>query len=236
MIVHGFVQAGGGSTRFGTDKALVRLDGKTMLERTGELLASVCHDVTIVAAAGKYVDAPWPVIADRWPGQGPLGGILTALHYLRARDTADKTRDVERNPCSFALILSCDMPFLTTEFLRFLTDRALASEAAIIVPEASHRLEPLCACWCSASAAAIQAAFDAGGRKVTEAMKHVSMEVLDEADWKRFDTDGRLFWNMNTPADYEEAWRVLKERAARTDERAGPFDQTQGKQAPPQQG
>jgi molybdenum cofactor guanylyltransferase len=223
MIFHGFVQAGGGSTRFGTDKALVRLDGKTMLQRTGELLASVCHDVTIVAAAGNYADAPWPVIADRWPGQGPLGGILTALHHLSARDSADKPGDVERNPCSFALILSCDMPFLTTEFLRFLTDRALSSEAAIIVPEASRRLEPLCACWCSAAVSAIQAAFDAGGRKVTEAMKHVSMEVLDEADWKRFDSDGRLFWNMNTPADYEEAHRVFEQRAGRMDGRARPL-------------
>jgi molybdopterin-guanine dinucleotide biosynthesis protein A len=220
MIVHGFVQAGGGSTRFGTDKALMRLDGKTMLQRTGELLAHVCEDVSIVAAAGKYADAPWPVIADHWPGQGPLGGILTALHHLGARGSVDKTREVERDPCSFALILSCDMPFLTTEFLRFLTDRALASEAAIIVPEASRRLEPLCACWCSACVAAIQAAFDAGGRKVTEAMKHVSMEVLDEADWKRFDTDGRLFWNMNTPADYEEARRVFEERAGLAGRRA----------------
>jgi molybdenum cofactor guanylyltransferase len=213
MIVHGFVQAGGGSTRFGSDKALVLLDGKTMLQRTGELLGSVCHDVTIVAAAGKYADAPWPVIADRWPGEGPLGGILTALHRLNEADSANKNGDGVGDPCSFALILSCDMPFLTTEFLRFLTDRALSSEAAIIVPEASRRLEPLCACWCSASAAAIQAAFDAGGRKVTEAMKHVSMEVLDESVWKRFDTDGRLFWNMNTPADYEEARRIFEERA-----------------------
>jgi len=229
MIFHGFVQAGGGSTRFGTDKALVRLDGKTMLQRTGELLASVCHDVTIVAAAGKYADAPWPVIADRWPGQGPLGGILTALHRLSETDSADQTRDVERDPCTFALILSCDMPFLTTEFLRFLTDRALSSEAAIIVPEASRRLEPLCACWCSASVAAIQAAFDAGGRKVTEAMKHVSMEVLDEAAWKRFDTDGRLFWNMNTPADYEEARKVFEKRVR-------PFGRTQGEQSRPVQG
>jgi molybdenum cofactor guanylyltransferase len=228
MIVHGFVQAGGGSTRFGTDKALMRLDGKTMLQRTGELLANVCQDVSVVAAAGKYADTPWPVIADRWPGQGPLGGILTALHHLSARDSADKPGDVERNPCSFALILSCDMPFLTTEFLRFLTDRALSSEAAIIVPEASRRLEPLCACWCSAAVSAIQAAFDAGGRKVTEAMKQVSMEVLDEADWKRFDTDGRLFWNMNTPADYEEARRVFETRAGRVDGRT--------EQTPPLQG
>ena len=228
MIIHGFVQAGGGSTRFGTDKALVRLGGKTMLHRTGELLAGVCHDVCIVAPAGKYADAPWPVIADRWPGQGPLGGILTALQRLKETDSAEKMRDVESEPCSFALILSCDMPFLTTEFLRFLTDRALASDAAIIVPEAARRLEPLCACWCTASVAAIQAAFDVGGRKVTEAMKHVSMEVLDEADWKRFDTDGRLFWNMNTPEDYEEARRVIEERAGLADGRAGQARPLQG--------
>jgi molybdenum cofactor guanylyltransferase len=220
MIFHGFVQAGGGSTRFGTDKALVRLNGKTMLQRTGELLASVCHDVSIVAAEGKYSDAPWPRIADRWPGQGPLGGILTALHHLCGSDSGNQNRDEEGDSCPFAFILSCDMPFLTAEFLRFLAARALASEAAIIVPEASNRLEPLCACWCSAATEAIQAAFDAGSRKVTEAMKHVSMEVLDESAWKRFDTDGRLFWNMNTPADYEEARRVFEERAGLADGRA----------------
>jgi len=36
------------------------------------------------------------------------------------------------------------------------------------------------------------------------------VEVLDEKDWKRFDSDGRLFWNMNTQADYDEARRALK--------------------------
>ena len=79
MIRHGFLQAGGGSTRFGTDKALAMLGGKTMLQRSGELLAGVCDEVHVVAPAGKYNDVPWPVIVDRWPGQGPLGGILTAL-------------------------------------------------------------------------------------------------------------------------------------------------------------
>lgn len=108
------------------------------------------------------------------------------------------------------------MPFLTAEFLRFLTERALASEALVVVPESGRRLEPLCACWCSQAAAAIQEAFDAGGRKVSEAMKRVPMEVLDESAWKRFDSDGRLFWNMNTLADYEEARRVIEERAGLT--------------------
>jgi hypothetical protein len=34
------------------------------------------------------------------------------------------------------------------------------------------------------------------------------MEILDETHWKRFDSAGRLFWNMNTPLDYQEAVRM----------------------------
>jgi hypothetical protein len=41
-------------------------------------------------------------------------------------------------------------------------------------------------------------------------MKQLPMEILDATDWKRFDNAGRLFWNMNTPADYEEAIRLLR--------------------------
>ena len=213
MNFHGFVQAGGGSTRFGADKAMVSLGGKTMLQRTGDLLASVCHDVTVIAPAGKYADAPWPVLADRWPGEGPLGGIVTALNFLKEAPAPQDLFALVHGPCPFAMILSCDMPFLTKEFLTFLKNRAVASQALVVVPEAGRRLEPLCACWRSQSAEAIQEAFDAGGRKVSEAMKRVRMEVLDESAWKRFDTDGRLFWNMNTLADYEEARRVIEERA-----------------------
>ena len=51
----------------------------------------------------------------------------------------------------------------------------------------------------------LQAAFESGVRKVTEAMKQLNMEVLDEPDWKRFDSAGRLFWNMNTQTDYQRA-------------------------------
>ena len=213
MIFHGFVQAGGGSTRFGTDKALVKLDGKSMLERAGGLLASVCHDVTIVAPRGKYLGAAWPVLEDRWPGEGPLGGILTALKHLNETAPTDQSRVRKHGPCSFALILGCDLPFLTKEFLCFLEDRALSSEAQVIVPESSNGLEPLCACWCSESAAAIQDGFETGGRKVTEAMKRLRMEVLDESSWKRFDNENRLFWNMNTPEDFVKARRILEAKA-----------------------
>lgn len=211
MMVLGVVQAGGGSTRFGADKALVQFAGKTMLQRTGDLLAEVCDDVAIVAPAEKYSDASWPVLPDRWPGQGPLGGILTALLHLNesARIGGSGSRRVRQRPQA-AMILSCDMPFLTEKFLFELRELAARSSALVVVPQSSNGLEPLCACWNFRALAGIQAAFNSGVRKVTEAMKRVPMEMLDEADWKRFDTNGRLFWNMNTPADYEDARRILE--------------------------
>ena len=223
MRVLGFVQAGGGSTRFGADKAMVELGGKTLLARTVEMVASVCEETRIVAPAGKYSDATVAIVTDRWPGQGPLGGILTALDFSNER-----FRDADgKGAC--ALIVSCDMPFLTQEWLAYLCERAVKSTACVVVPESENGLEPLCACWRTEAAEAVQAAFDGGVRKVTEAMKRLSMEVLDEAAWKRFDTDGRLFWNMNTPADYEEARKVFEKRV-------GPFGRTQGEQSRPVQG
>ena len=100
------------------------------------------------------------------------------------------------------------MPFLTREWLEYLCQRAERSSAQIVVAQSANGLEPLCACWKTVSAPAVQAAFGSGVRKVTEAMKRLPMEVLDVSVWKRFDTEGRLFWNMNTLADYEEAKRI----------------------------
>ena len=202
MSILGYVQAGGASTRFGRDKALVGFGGRTMLAQTTGLLASVCGEVIIVAAEGQYPDVLVPLLADRWPGQGPLGGILTALQSSALRGTES----------IWNLIVSCDMPLLTCDWLEFLCQRAERSAAQVAVAESANGLEPLCACWKTTSMPSVQAAFDSGVRKVSDAMKRLPMEVLDVSVWKRFDTKGRLFWNINTPADYEEAKRILEVR------------------------
>jgi hypothetical protein len=54
--------------------------------------------------------------------------------------------------------------------------------------------------------------FDRGVRKVTQALQQLRTEVLDESVWKRFDSAGRLFWNMNTPADFAAAQRLWETR------------------------
>jgi molybdopterin-guanine dinucleotide biosynthesis protein A len=199
--IAGYVMAGGKSTRFGQDKARVRLGGEMMLTRACRLVHEVTGSVSVVAdRESRYADSDLWVVEDRWPGEGPLGGILTAL--LATAET-DSGRD-------WNLIVSCDMPFLTRDWLAYLVARALTSEAQVVLPHSGSGPEPLCACYRTDGAGALRAAFESGVRKVTEGLKHVTTEVLDEKDWKRFDSAGRLFWNMNTLADYEEARRVLE--------------------------
>jgi molybdopterin-guanine dinucleotide biosynthesis protein A len=200
--IRGYVLAGGGSTRFGRDKALVEFGGQPLLLKIVKLAQSCSNPVAVIANAEKYrhLDSQLEIVEDRWPGEGPLGGIITALQHTAAADPA----------CHWNLILSCDMPFLTAAWLKFLTDRAhdSAPETQIILPHSTHGPEPLCACYRTDAADALKNVFDSGVRKVTVALKPLPTEVLDESAWKRFDSAGRLFWNMNTPADFTEAQRL----------------------------
>ena len=193
MGLAGYVLAGGASTRFGRDKALVELGGKPMLLRMAELLRTVDATGAIVGPPERYAGFGLPMVADRWPGAGPLGGIATALFQ-----TAETMPGREWN-----LILGCDLPLLTREWLKYLADRARASCAHAIVPRTRGGYEPLCACYRTSAAPALAAAIGRGQLKITDALSALEVEVLDEPHWKRFDSAGRLFWNMNTPAEYE---------------------------------
>ena len=93
-----FILAGGKSTRMGTDKAFVTLDGRTLLARVLEVAHSVTRDVRIVGDAAKYAVFA-PVVEDVFRDCGPLGGIHAALRASQA----------ELN-----LILAVDVPFVSS--------------------------------------------------------------------------------------------------------------------------
>lgn len=79
-VILGAVLAGGLSARFGSDKALAELDGRTLIARAVDALAGWCEHVVVV---GRPM-APAPTLPD-WPreGMGPLAGIAAALHHAR---------------------------------------------------------------------------------------------------------------------------------------------------------
>lgn len=203
--VAGYVLAGGASSRFGKDKALVEFGGKPMLARMLDVMreGTECGPF-IIGAEEKYGHFGVKCVKDRWPGEGPLGGIITALLYTLENQQA----------CRMNLILGCDLPFLAREWLEDLCKRSEKSAASVVVPQSPAGLEPLCACWRTDAVDVLQGVFDRGVRKVTEGIASLRAEVLDEREWKRFDNEGRLFWNMNTPDDYERARRILEKEPA----------------------
>ena len=79
-MILGVVLAGGMSTRFGSDKALAELDGRTLISRAVDTLSGWCEYVVIAGRA----TGPAPCIPD-WPraGMGPLAGIAAGLHHAQ---------------------------------------------------------------------------------------------------------------------------------------------------------
>lgn len=82
-MILGAVLAGGESSRFGSDKALAELGGRTLLARAVDVLSGWCEHVVVV---GRET-APAPTLPD-WPraGMGPLAGLAAALRHARDRD------------------------------------------------------------------------------------------------------------------------------------------------------
>jgi molybdopterin-guanine dinucleotide biosynthesis protein A len=196
--VAAFVLAGGASRRMGRDKALLELGGLPMVLRTVRLVEPHVTSVAVVAPEGRYAELGVPLIADRWPGAGPLGGIATAL-----------CASVE----DWNLILGCDLPFLTQEWIAWLISRVPGSPAHAVVPESRKGLEPLAAIYHRSCGEALAAAIDRGVRRVSEGLREILFERVPSVEWMGLDPAGMLFENMNTPEDYAEALRRI-ERAA----------------------
>ncbi len=188
--IGGFILAGGVSSRMKRDKALLEVGGAPLLVRTARQLESVVGAPSVVGDPAAYRSFALPVIADDWPGAGPLGGIATALRVSDA---------------PWNLVVACDLPYLTSDWLHFLVARAVASAADAVLPLNVKGAEPLCAMYHKRGEPAIRAALESGIRKVTDGLQNIRVETIAPAEWKAFDSEGLLFKNMNLPRDYEEA-------------------------------
>lgn len=188
--IEAYVLAGGESSRMGRDKTLLELGGAPLVVRAARLVEAVAGAPTIVGAPERLGGLGFNVIGDEWPGAGPLGGIATALHVSNA---------------PWNLIVACDLPYLTRAWLEELIAQGLQSTADALMPMNERGAEPLCAMYQKKCGPAIRAALTRGTRKVTEGLAGLHVEKIEPTKWKAFDSDGLLFKNMNSPADYEEA-------------------------------
>jgi molybdopterin-guanine dinucleotide biosynthesis protein A len=196
-----FILAGGQSSRMGREKGLLPFAGKPLVVHLARLVEFADDAPIIVGPPERYAGLGFRVIADDQHGigvSGPLVGICTALRVA--------TR-------GWNLILGCDLPFLTREWLEFLIARALDSPADVAIPLNERGYEPLCAMYRQRCYEAIAAALERGVRKITDGLTGLTVAAIAPAEWKAFDPQGRLFKNVNTPADYEEARAAAEDTA-----------------------
>ena len=192
--VTGFVLAGGKSTRMGTDKALLELAGRPLIEHMLELARSVCRQVCVVGDPGKFSRLA-PVIPDLYAGQGPLAGIHAALTHS----------ETNRN-----LILGVDLPFLEADFLRYLISQSRTSGGVVTLPVAGGFMQTLCAVYRTEFTELAGRALSDGRNKVDALFPKTSVRQLFEEELATAGFDARMFRNVNTPEDWQQAQRSLR--------------------------
>jgi molybdenum cofactor guanylyltransferase len=208
----GFVLAGGQSSRMGTDKALVELDGEPLVARSLNILRQADLSATI-AGARSELSRFAPVIDD--PGDGPLSGVCAALRSMQAE---------------YAVFLSVDMPLLPSSLLACLLNHARITDSVAAVASVNGFAQTFPAVVHEAALAAAQSeltsgkggclhAFRAAAAQLNRPFTMLAVENLAQAGQVEH-TSGlppaSWFLNVNTPADLEraESWLSLTHRVS----------------------
>ena len=170
----------------GRDKALLGAKGATLAQRVARAVEAAAGSAVLVGNPQRYEALGYSVIPDTYPGEGPLGGILTALAHTSAR---------------WNLVTACDMPGLTETFLRALMEVTRRTRADVVIPAGpSGHIEPMCGVWRKSAREALEFAFAAGVRQVAEAAcgtPGVRMKVFKTPEVS-------IFQNVNTPEEWAE--------------------------------
>lgn len=180
----GVVLAGGRSSRMGQNKALMLFEGRTLLERALDHLRPHVQELIVIGEPSVYGHLHDHVIPDDLPGNGPMGGIGTALKHARN---------------SSVLVLGCDMPHVTAElFVRLKAGLTKVQDA--FVPTCDGNVEPLVAAYHRRCLPAFNACIAQGHLKMIDGLDRVRTRYVQicpgEDGWPK-----DLYRNLNAPTD-----------------------------------
>jgi len=185
----GIVLAGGKSSRMGKEKALLLVNGKTLIERILNQLKEVPLDEIIVVGDSKLFSISIDVrfVPDEKKGYGPLMGIISGLRASH---------------CDQNLVVACDIPILDKTFLLNLI--AGSRPFDIYVPRHKNgQYEPLLAIYKKSILPLAENLINCGKRKVDIlfSLCHCGFMDIDELSW---------LININTPQEYNNFLRKLQ--------------------------
>ncbi|WP_191440589.1 molybdenum cofactor guanylyltransferase [Anaerotruncus colihominis] len=175
------VLAGGAARRMqGQNKALLRLKGRTFLERLAEAFDGFDERLISTNDASFAAGSPFVPVADRTPGRGPLEGLASALTVCKSDGL---------------VVAACDMPLFSADLARFLAQAAQGHPAAACEDRAG-RLHPLCGVYMKTCLPALDAALGQGRLRMMDAFFEIGGAAVPLGGTAFADS---VLTNINTP-------------------------------------
>ena len=196
--VSAILLAGGKSSRLGTDKAKVKLDGESvMIQAIAEKLSGLSEDIVVSTNGRRYEDITIPV---RWaidvrPGAGSLMGLYSGL--LAAKH-------------DYAVAVACDMPFINIELLKYMI--SLPRDYDALLPKIGEQTEQLHSIYSKNCLPKMEKYLNSGHLKITSFMDEIDVKYVDEDIINKYDPRHLSFFNVNTAQQLNEAQDILKNK------------------------
>ncbi len=180
-MIAGAVFTGGRSRRFGRDKCIETLNGRSLVEIAYLKLTEVVSEIYLVGknyGLGKF-------IPDQEPYRGPLFALYGLLKNLKGHEGT--------------IILPCDMPLVPVELLKYIT--GLSHNYDIVVPEYQGIWQPLVAYYSVRITPTVEELINDGHLSIKRLLqKDLKIRILNE-ELREFGDPSEYFININRPED-----------------------------------
>lgn len=184
--IQAYILAGGKSSRMGSEKGLVHLLGKPFVVHILETLKTLTPNIAILSNTDLYNHFGYPVYSDIIKEKGPLSGIHTGLVNSKHE---------------FNLFVSCDVPLVNTDLLKFLVNSINSYNDTYII-EHNGTTEPLCGIYSKKSTEVIKELLYKNELSVHQALQHLSTELLDVSNHSFYTKN--IFCNINSKVELKK--------------------------------
>jgi len=166
----------------GQNKALIQIEGTSIIGRTYDLFRGLFQEIIIVTNEKEaFTDFDSKICQDLIPDKGALGGLYTGIFF---------------SSFQYSFCVACDMPFINRSLVQYLLDNIHGDD--VIVPRTRDGLQPLHAIYSKNCLPPIKRIIGEGKYRVTDFYKMVKVKIVDEKDFLFLDPLRESFVNVNT--------------------------------------
>jgi molybdopterin-guanine dinucleotide biosynthesis protein A len=193
MNMRAIILAGGQNRRIKTNKSLLRLGDKTVIEWITESLFRVFPEIIIVTNNPElYSGLGCRLTKDLFPAKGSLVGLYSGLLV---------------SPSQYNFLVACDMPFVNYHLIRYLVDlvQKQKNNIELLIPKTDEGYQPLHAIYSRDCLPLIKKQLEEANLKILDLFPHLQLKEVEQEELIRFDPQLLSFFNINTLDDWRQA-------------------------------